>query len=120
MDVRIQRSPKMKKFAFCLVFLIPICFSLHAFDDSVIGSWGLIMFGDKEEVIRFGTNEVLMGDMLFSSEEFEAWDDTLIIYDNYGQSIVKQYYLLSPNKLLFISWNSVNIEEQITLILTRF
>jgi len=108
----------MKK-TLCFLLFFCICFSLYAFDRPIIGSWGLILSGEKQEFIRFGQNEIIVMNTLFRARDFERAEDTIFIPDFEGDSIIIQYHLLSQNKLLFIIWNPDRIEESITLILSR-
>jgi len=108
----------MKK-VICLLLLMCACFSLYAFDRALIGSWGIIMSNEKEEFIRFGQNDVRILNMLFTSRDFERAEDTIFIEDFDGDSVVIQYYLLAPNKLLFIMWNVDDPLESLTLILSK-
>jgi len=108
----------MKKLA-CLFAMICIGSGLFAFDRSLNGSWGIIQGSEKEEVIRFNTNEIILMDQLFRSRDFEEGENTIYIDDFDGDSVVIQYYLLAPNKLLFIFWNVDEPTESLTLILTK-
>jgi len=116
----------MKKTA-CILFLFfvfagsPFVNSVFALDSSLDGSWGISMDGDKLEIIRFNSvnNEIIIMSSLFRANDFSLADDTIHIYDFDGDSVIIQYYRLSPNKLLFILWNSNNITESITLILSK-
>ena len=109
----------MKKIV-CLFVLLSMCFTLYAFDRSLIGSWGLIMEdNDKEEVIRFGQNEMAIFDMVLRPGDFETATDTIFIENLDGDSVIIQYYPLAPNKLLFIMSNTDNPMESLTLILSR-
>ena len=92
---------------------------MFAFDPSLNGSWGLIMGDEKEEIVRFNTNEIILYDQLFRSRDYEEADDTIYIYDLLGDSVILQYYRLSIGKLLFILWNVDNPIESMTLILSR-
>jgi hypothetical protein len=107
----------MKKY-FCLFVMIFVGFGLYAFDRSLNGSWGLVKSDEKVEFICFNTNEIIIMNTLFRSNNYEEADDT--IYINFdGDSVVIQYYRLSSNKLLFIMWNTDNPEQSITLILSK-
>jgi hypothetical protein len=92
---------------------------LYAFDRSLNGSWGLVQDGEKIEFIRFNNNEILIMNTLFRSNDYEEADDSIYIDDFDGDSVIVQYYRLSPNKLLFIIWNPNNVSESITLILSK-
>jgi len=112
------------KRAVCFSFLVFMgltlkTFALNAFDRSLIGGWGLKMMNEKEEFIRFGQDEVIVMNTLFHSKDFERAEDTIYIHDFEDDSVIIQYYLLSPNKLLFIMWNIDNPLESITLILSK-
>jgi hypothetical protein len=100
--------------------LFCIGLSAFAFDPSLNGSWGLIKDNDKQEFIKFNTNEINIMGYKFSQTDYEETDDAFYIDDAEGESIIIQYFRLAPNKLLFIIWNPNNIAESVTLILTRF
>ena len=108
----------MKK---CMFILIIFCisFSLYAFDRSLIGSWGLITAGKREEFVRFGQNDIIIMNQLFRERDFESGDNTVYINNFDGDSVIIQYYLLSNNSILFIMWNIDNPIESITLILSK-
>ena len=108
----------MKKIV-CLVVFINICLGLYAFDRSLIGSWGLIMNGEKEEFIRFNNNGIVIMNTLFRSTDYYEADDTIYIADFDGDSVIMQYYRLASNKLLYILWNTDDPTQSITLILSR-
>ena len=108
----------MKKVV-CFFAMIGIVYGLHAFDRSLNGSWGLIYGNDKEEFIRFNTNEILLMNQLFRSRDYEEGENTIYISDFDGDSVIIQYYLLAPNKLLFILWNVDEPTESITLVLSK-
>ncbi|WP_461256028.1 hypothetical protein [Treponema sp. R80B11-R83G3] len=108
----------MKKYIF-IVFFFSITFSLSAFDRSLNGSWGLITDGEKIEFIRFNNNEVIIINTLFRATDYKEIDDTIYIDDFEGDSVIIQYYRLSPTKLLFIMWNTDNITQSISLILSK-
>jgi len=108
----------MKKLI-CLFIIFNMGFALYAFDRSLNGSWGLVKNGEKTEFLRFNTNEIILLNKLFRSRDYEEIDDTIYINDFDGDSVVIQYYRLSPIKLLFILWNTDDIEQSITLILTK-
>jgi hypothetical protein len=107
----------MKKLV-CFAVAISITCSLYAFDSSLNGSWGLITPDEKEEVIRFNTNEIFIFGGLFRSHEYDEGTDTFYIQDMTGGAII-QYYLLAQNKLLFIVTNVGSPSESVILILTR-
>jgi len=109
----------MKKWL-CLSVMFCIGVSVFAFDPSLNGGWGLIKNDDKQEFIRFNTNEIVIMGYKFTQKDYEEADDAFYIDDVDGESIIIQYFRLSPNKLLFIIWNPNNIAESVTLILTRF
>jgi len=110
----------MKKLA-CILFLLFTCVSIYALDSSLNGSWGISMEGEKLEIIRFNSanNEIIIMDTLLRANDYSLADDTIHIYDFDGDSVIIQYYRLSPNKLLFILWNTNDITESITLILSK-
>ena len=108
----------MKKFV-CFFAMIGIGYGLFAFDRSLNGSWGLIQGREKEEFLRFNTNEIILMDQLFRSHDYEEAENSIYISDFDGGAVVLQYYLLSPNKLLFILWNADDPTESITLILSK-
>ena len=108
----------MKKLA-CFFAMICIGSGLFAFDRSLNGSWGIIQGSDKEELIRFNTNEIIFMDQLLRSSDFEEAENTIYVNDSDGDSVIIQYYLLAPNKLLFIFWNIDDPSESYTLILTK-
>jgi len=116
----------MKK-ALCLLFLIITCLSshlmssVHAFDSSLDGSWGLIMENEKEEIIRFNTakKEIVIMNYLFRQGDYTSGNDTIYISNFDGNTVIIQYYRLAQNKLLFVFWNADNISESLTLILTK-
>jgi hypothetical protein len=90
---------------------------LYAVDNSLIGSWGLVdEYGDKTEMVRFNGNEVIFMNTLFRQHEYTEANDSIYFNDS---AVIMQYYLLAPNKLLFIIWDTENAEESITLILSR-
>ena len=108
----------MKKLA-CLFAMICIGSGLFAFDRSLNGSWGIIRGSDKEEFIRFNTTEIILMDQLFRSRDFEEAENTIYIDDFDGDSVMIQYYLLTPNKLLLIFFDIDDPTESLTLILTK-
>ena len=110
----------MKKIL-CVSFLFFICLSAYAFDSSLNGSWGIVMENEKMEIIRFNSvnNEIIIMNLLFRSNDYSSADDTIHIYSFEGVPAIIQYYRLAPNKLLFILWNTDNISESITLILSK-
>ena len=108
----------MKKLI-CFFIIFNMGFTLYAFDRSLNGSWGLVKNGEKNEFLRFNTNEIILLNKLLRPRDYEEVDDTIYIDDFDGDSVVIQYYRLSPSKLLFILWNTDDIEQSITLILTK-
>jgi len=108
----------MKKLI-CFLMVFSMGFALYAFDRSLNGGWGLVKAGEKTEFLRFNTNEIRIFDTLFRSRDYEEADDTIYIDDFEGDSVIIQYHRLAPNKLLFIMWNTDNVEQSITLILTK-
>jgi hypothetical protein len=108
----------MKKLI-CFFIIFSMCFALYAFDRSLNGSWGLVKGSEKTEFIRFNTNEIMLLDTLFRSNDYEEANDTIYIDNFEGDSVIIQYHRLSQNKLLFIMWNTDNVEQSITLILTK-
>ncbi len=108
----------MKKIV-CFFVMISLGYGLFAFDRSLIGSWGLIANKEKEEFVRFNANEMILINETFSSGDYIEGDNTIYISDFDGDSVIIQYYLLSPNTLLFILWNTDDPIESITLILSR-
>ena len=94
-------------------------FALYAFDRSLNGTWGLVKGSEKTEFIRFNTNEIIILDTLFRSSDYEEADDTIYINNFEGDFVIIQYHRLSPNKLLFIMWNTDNVEQSLMLILTK-
>ena len=116
----------MKKLA-CILFLLfafissPLVSNVHALDSNLNGSWGISMDGEKLEIIRFNSanNEIIIMSTLFRSHEFSLADDTIHIFNFNNSSMIIQYYRLAPDKLLFIMWNSDDITESITLILSK-
>jgi len=110
----------MKK-TVCVLFFLFISLSLYAFDDSLDGSWGFIMGNVKHEIIRFfpvNKDIVIMGTTIRSSDYSEA-DNTIHIEDFDNDSVIIQYYQLTPDKLLFTLWSTHNITQSITLILSK-
>ena len=108
----------MKKLI-CFFVVFSMGFTLYAFDRSLNGSWGLVKGGEKTEFLRFNTNEIIILNKLFRSRDYEEADDTIYIDDFDGDSVIIQYHRLTPNKLLFIIWNTDDIQQSITLILTK-
>ena len=108
----------MKKLI-CFFCIMSIGCGLYAFDRSLNGSWGLIDFSGTNEIIWFNTDEIRVFDQLFESYEYEDTEDTIYIDDYEGDSIMIQYYRLSPNKLLFIMTNLYDSTESITMILSK-
>jgi hypothetical protein len=109
----------MKKLV-CLLAVIGISCGLYAFDRSLNGSWGLVTPDDRDEVIRFNTNEIVIFDELFRpKKDYEEGEDTIYIEDAGGDSVMIQYYRLAPNKLLFILSNLDDPSQSLTLILTK-
>jgi len=116
----------MKKLA-CILFLLftcissPLVSSVHALDSSLNGSWGISMDGEKLEIIRFNSvnSEIIIMSTLLRANDYSVADDTIHIYNFDGDSVIIQYYRLAPEKLLFILWNTNNITESITLILSK-
>jgi len=108
----------MKKLI-CFFAILITGMSLYAFDRSLNGSWGIFRESEKIILIRFNTNEITVMDSLFRPGAFSEADDTFYIDDFDGDSVIIQYFRLSPNKLLFIMWNTDNPEQSITLILSK-
>ena len=111
----------MKKLS-CILFLLFTCVSIYALDSSLNGGWGISgNDGEKLEIIRFNSvnNEIIIMSTLFRSHEFSLADDTIKIFNFDNNSMIIQYFRLAPNKLLFIMWNSDDITESITLILSK-
>ena len=110
----------MKK-GICFFVMFIIGFSVFAFDHSVHGSWGLIHGREREEFVRFNssTNEIIIMNTLFRSRDYEEAENTIYISDFDGESVIIQYYLLAPTKLMFILWNPDSVEQSITLILSK-
>jgi hypothetical protein len=108
----------MKK-RICLLILLCSGLSLHAFDSSLKGSWGLVKDGEKKEVIQLNNDGILLFDTLFRSDDYSEADNTIYISDFDDDSIILQYYRLASNKLLFILWNTDDPTQSITLILTK-
>ena len=108
----------MKKLI-CFFAILGIGCALYAFDPPLNGSWGLIMPGDNNEIIWFNYNEIRLFNKLFQSDEYAEADDTIYINDYDGEAIMIQYYLLAPNKLLFILTNMDDSSETMTMILTK-
>jgi len=104
----------MKKW-FCLFAMLSIGYGLFAFDRSLNGSWGLTEGKEKEEIIRFNTNEIVLMEQTFRSSDYSEGENTV-----YVSSLVIQYYLLSSKKMLFIMWDTDNPEISMTMILTKF
>jgi hypothetical protein len=111
----------MKKLV-CFFAMIGLVFSLHSFDSSLLGGWGLVMPGNERlEIIRFNPNgELIITGERFLSGNYEASEDTIYIDDFDGDAVIIQYYSLAQNKLLFIMWSLDNPEMSLTLILSRF
>jgi len=116
----------MRKSACILILLFaclssPFVSSIYAIDSNLNGSWGISMKGEKLEIIRFNSaaNEIIIMNTLFRSHEFSLADDTIHIFNFDNDSVIIQYYRLAPDKLMFIMWNSDDITEAITLILSR-
>lgn len=108
----------MKKII-CLLVALSTGLALYAFDRSLNGSWGLAKDGEKIEIMRFNTNEIIIMNSPLRAGNYTEADDTIYIDNFDGDSVIIQYYRLSTNKLLFIMWNTDNPEQSITLILTK-
>jgi len=108
----------MKKLV-CFFAMISLGYGLFAFDRSLNGSWGLTQGNEKEEIIRFNTNEIIFNGELFRSGSYEEAENTIYFSDPEGGDVVIQYYLLSSKKLLFILWNVNDPTESLTLILSK-
>jgi hypothetical protein len=93
--------------------------ALHAFDRSLNGGWGVVLEGEKMEIIRFNTNEIIIMNTLLRAHDYTESDDTIYIDDFNNDSVIIQYYRLAANKLLFILLNTDNPEQSITFILTK-
>jgi hypothetical protein len=107
----------MKRFV-CFLVMAGICVGAFAFDRSLNGSWGLSKDGEKEEFLRFNNNEISIMDTLFRESDYGKADNSIYI-ELEDESLLIQYYLLSPKTLLFIMTNTEDFSEAITLILSR-
>ena len=116
----------MKKII-CIVFLLFACLSspfvssIYAFDSSLDGTWGIIMNNEKLEMVRFNAanKEIIIMNFLFRQNDYSSADDTIHIYSFDGNSVIIQYFRLAPNKLLFTIWNTDDITQTMTLILSK-
>jgi len=108
----------MKKII-CLFAMIGLSYGLFAFDRSLIGSWGIIIDKEREVFVRFNANEIIIMEELLRPGDYVEGENTILISNFDGDSVIVQYYLLSPNTLLFIMWNMDNPEESVTLILSK-
>ena len=110
----------MKKLI-CVLFLLFIGLSAYAFDNSLHGSWGLVMGNEKQEIISFNSinKEIILSGFLLRLNDYTSLEDTLHVPDFDGDSIIIQYYHLAVNKLLFILWNTDDINQSMTLILSK-
>ncbi|MCL1959061.1 MAG: hypothetical protein FWF68_05630 [Spirochaetes bacterium] len=73
----------MKKFI-CLFAMLSIGYGLFAFDRSLNGSWGLTEGKEKEEIIRFNTNEiVLIWNKYFALRLFRRREYDLCLFSGY-------------------------------------
>jgi hypothetical protein len=103
----------MKKFI-CLFAMLSIGYGLFAFDRSLNGSWGLTEGKEKEEIIRFNTNEIVLNGENIPSSDYSEGENTIYVY-----SLVIQYYLLSSKKMLLIMWDNEKPENSMVMILTK-
>jgi hypothetical protein len=71
------------------------------------------------EFIRFNDNEIIIMNSLFRPGTYDEANNTIFIDNFDGDSILIQYYLLSPTKLLFIMTDANNFEQNLTLVLTK-
>jgi hypothetical protein len=103
---------------FCLFIILTTTLGLYAFDRSLNGSWGLIKDGEKLEMIRFNTTEVIIMDTLFRSNDYEEADNSIYVEKD-GESIMIQYYLLSSTKLLFVMTSLDDFTQSLSMILSK-
>ena len=116
----------MKKIL-CVFFLLftflssPFMSSIYAFDNSLDGTWGIVMNDEKLEMVRFNSSnkEIIIMNFLFRQNDYTSADYTIHIYSFDGNSVIIQYYRLAPNKLLFTIWNTDDITQTMTLILSK-
>jgi hypothetical protein len=115
--IYIIRRMDMKRLVCFVIIASAIISGLYAFDSSVSGSWGLIdPDGEKVEFLRFSNAEIIIMETLYRKGSYTESTDS--IYFN-GEDVVMQYYRLSPNKLLFILFNTDDMQDTITLILSK-
>ncbi|MDR0449886.1 MAG: hypothetical protein LBH26_01305 [Treponema sp.] len=108
----------MKKMLFAAVFLMA-GLSIFAYDGSLSGtSWGMIQDGEKEEIIRFGSGEIIFADMLFYGNMYTEEDDSTILLSRDDEAILIQYFVLSPRKMLLIMSEDTG-DIQFSFILTK-
>ncbi|MBB6481520.1 hypothetical protein [Spirochaeta isovalerica] len=108
----------MKKNIFLLI-CISISSTLFASDESLNGSWGVIVGDSAYEALRVDVDEIIIIDKLFRSGEYEIGNGFIHIEDFDGEEVMIQYHFLEEDKLLFIITNLEKITESITLIFQR-
>jgi hypothetical protein len=108
----------------CFLAIIGIGSGLYAFDRALNGSWGFVSPEEEiaEEIIHFNFNndEIRLFNKLFLSDDYREAEDTIYLDDYEGETVMLQYYLLSPYKLLLIMTNLEDSNESVTMILSKF
>jgi len=104
---------------FILFFAFILSFNIFAFNNPLLGSWGIAGNGEALEAFRFTPNEIVLYDQLYRLVDLQFAEDTIYI-ENEEDNIMIQYFLLSEDKLLLIMTDMNNSPpSSLSLILTR-